>query len=72
MFGQCAICRQGELVAVRNPETGQLLVMCDDCESQWATPSEAESYEKALKEEVYGIVPASDEEIARARWTKPR
>lgn len=50
-FGQCAICRQGQLVAVKEITSGKMLLMCDDCESQWGSPAEAKSYEKALAQE---------------------
>lgn len=54
-FGTCQICGQGLLIAVKDPVTLQLLVMCDDCESQWRSPDEAQSSEKALLEEVRGV-----------------
>jgi len=50
-FGECPICRQGMLVAEKNCATGQLLVMCDDCESQWRSPTDAQSFKNTLAEE---------------------
>jgi hypothetical protein len=67
-FGECPICRQGQLIAVKNPVTLQLLVMCDDCESQWRTPNEAKSFENALSDEVRGVEMATFEEIEAAGW----
>lgn len=66
-FGECPICRQGLLVAMKSVGTGRLLLMCDDCESQWRSPQEAESYENALKSEER-VAPASDEEVSAAGW----
>jgi hypothetical protein len=67
-FGECPICGQGQIVAVKNPATGQLLVMCDDCESQWRSPEEAQSYENALSDEVRGAEIATLEELEAAGW----
>ena len=69
-FGTCQICGQGQLIAVKKPETLQLLVMCDDCESQWRSPDEAQSFENALSDEVRGVVTATLEEIEAAGWIR--
>jgi ribosome-binding protein aMBF1 (putative translation factor) len=68
-FGECPICRQGQLVAVKNTASGTLMLICDDCESQWRSPQEAESYDNALTDEER-VVPASDEEVSAAGWDK--
>jgi hypothetical protein len=68
-FGVCQICGQGQLFAVKDAIGGRLLVMCDDCESQWRSPDEARSYEHAMKEEVR-VVLASIEEVKAAGWGK--
>lgn len=52
---------------MKEVESGKLLLMCDDCESQWRSPQEAESYENALKDEQQ-VVPATDEEVSAASW----
>jgi hypothetical protein len=69
VFGECPICRQGQLVAVKKTGDGSLLLMCDDCESQWRSPKEAESYENALREESH-VVPATLEEVTASGWDK--
>ena len=66
-FGECPICRQGQLVAVKSVLSSKLLLMCDDCESQWSSPQDAESYENALQSEER-VVAASDEEVSEAGW----
>ena len=69
-FGECAICRQGALLPVKDVATGKLLVMCDDCESQWRNPEEAQSYEKVLKDQVNRVIDASPEDVQAAGWDK--
>ena len=66
-FGECPICRQGQLMPMKGIDSGKLLLMCDDCESQWRSPQDAESYENALKDEER-VVPASDEEVSEVGW----
>jgi hypothetical protein len=70
-FGTCQICGQGQLIAVKDPVTLQLLVICDDCESQWRTPDEAKSFKNALSDEIRGLVKATFEEIEAAGWIHP-
>jgi hypothetical protein len=67
-FGTCQICGQGQLIAVKNPLTQRLLIMCDDCESQWCSPDKAQSFENALSDEVRRVVTATFEEIEAAGW----
>jgi hypothetical protein len=69
-FGECPICGQGQLIAVKNPVTLQLLVMCDDCESQWHSPGEAQSFENALSDEVRGVGMATFEEVETVGWIR--
>lgn len=69
-FGLCPVCGQGELIAVINPPTTRILLMCDDCESQWESPETAKSYENALKEEIHPVVEATAEEVRAAGWIK--
>ena len=40
-IGECPVCRQGELIVVKDPAREMLLVICDDCESQWDSPENA-------------------------------
>ena len=69
-FGTCEVCGQGLLMAVKNIINGEMLIMRDDCESQWKTPDEAQSYENALLEQTRTIVPASAEDIEVAGLEK--
>jgi hypothetical protein len=67
-FGECPICGQGELLAVKAVTSGKLSLICDDCESQFASPADAQSHGNALKQEEVKVVPASLEEIKAAGW----
>ena len=67
-FGQCSVCRQGELIAMKHLNEPRLLVVCDDCESQWKTPQDAESYRNVLKDEIKDIIPASSQDIVEIGW----
>jgi hypothetical protein len=70
-FGDCAICGQGQLIAVKGVASRQLFVICDDCGSQWKSPLEAQRYQNALLVEVdERVVDASDEEVAAIGWEK--
>ena len=66
--GECPLCRQGLLLAVKEAGTGRMLLICDDCESQFSSPTAAESSENALKDEAKKVEPASLEDIKRAGW----
>jgi hypothetical protein len=57
-------------VAIKKAINGQLLIICDDCESQWSTPEEAQSNENAPLEEKRALVPANAEDIKIAGWEK--
>jgi hypothetical protein len=67
-FGTCQICGQGLLIAVKNPVTLQLFIMCDDCESQWRSPDEAQSFKNAFSDEVRGVMAVTFEEVKAAGW----
>lgn len=44
--------------------------MCDDCESQWKSPIEAQSFENALSDEFHDVRPASCDELRAANWSR--
>ena len=67
-FGDCPICGQGQLVVMKSISTGQLLLMCDDCESQWQSPDAAQSFENALFNEILDVQKASLDEIRDGGW----
>jgi len=67
-FGECPVCGEGTLVAMKHGATNSLLLMCDDCESQWRSPAEAESYKGALTAELRGLETASMAQLSAAGW----
>lgn len=68
-FGECPICRQGQLIEVESVLSGVLLLMCDDCESQWKSPAAARSFENALRSEEQ-VKEASEEKVLAAGWAE--
>lgn len=67
-FGDCPICGQGHLVAMKSASTGHLLIVCDECESQWQSPDKARSFENALPHEIRDLQKASSEEVRKSHW----
>lgn len=67
-FGTCAICGQGQLFAAIDADSDRLLLVCDDCGSQWLSPSDARSYQKALMSEARHLQPAGEQALAAAGW----
>jgi hypothetical protein len=67
-FCECAVCRQGTLIAMKQPKYGTLVLICDDCESQWRSPSEVQSHERALVVESTELVVATEEDLRAAGW----
>jgi hypothetical protein len=69
-IGECPVCRQGQLIIVKDLNTDRLLVVCDDCGSQWDSPELASSYETVRKDEVSKVVEPTLAEIRIAGWEK--
>jgi len=67
-FATCSVCREGVLLAVTVNATDQLRLVCDECESQWLTLDDANSFEKALPEEVPPVSLAEDSIWSAAGW----
>lgn len=68
IFGECGLCRQGTLIAMKQPDENALVLICDDCESQWLSPSEATNAAKAVAIEYQGLVAATGEDLRKAGW----
>lgn len=67
-FGECPICRQGDLLAACKPSTGELVITCDDCESQWPSPIDAKSFSAAMTEEISPLRDATMAEVEAVGW----
>ena len=40
-IGQCLICHQGMLEIVKEIDTGEIFIACDECEAEWINPVDA-------------------------------
>lgn len=67
-FGSCVVCHQGELEAWTDPSQEQVVLVCDDCESQWPDPDAAFSGTSALTAELQELRRASVEQMLNAGW----
>ena len=69
--GRCPLCGQGEVIIVKENLTNDLLLICDDCESQWENPMVLISGGDPIDQEYSNLdEKISDEEIKRAGWDK--
>ncbi len=71
-IGSCNICGSvGQQVIMKDTATGDLLVQCDECLSQWETPEKARKYLGSLIEsERQHLAIASAADVKKARWDK--
>lgn len=53
------------------PQSSRLLIMCDDCLSQWNSPLDSQWSRRALTDEVRDVVFATAEEVREAGWEPP-
>jgi hypothetical protein len=53
---------------MKHAASQSLLLVCDDCESQWRSPAEAESYQGAMMAELRDLEPASFTEVSSVGW----
>jgi hypothetical protein len=67
--GECPICRQGQVFVVQAKEDASLLLICDDCESQWKSPAEY-SNGNSLKSECDKVINAQWKAIVNAGWER--
>jgi len=67
-IGVCPICGQGLLVVARSLDVSEMLVICDDCESQWSDPEAALAGASPLIKEFVRVENATMEEIEKKGW----
>ena len=48
--GTCPVCSQGRLIIARDNATRALYVLCEECESEWASPEQSQKIEEATRE----------------------
>lgn len=69
--GRCPICGQGDVLIVKEEKSGNLSLMCDDCESQWENPTILFSTCEPLTDEKNDLTTAVDDgEIKAVGWEK--
>lgn len=66
----CPICNQGWVEIVKDVETNELLLMCDECENEWDQPSEVKSFNARTEINDSRVTSPTDEEIQRVNWEK--
>lgn len=67
-IGSCPICRQGMQEILKERETGELYICCDECEAEWHSPQDALA-DRSGSRFKYGLSdPASIEDIKKAGW----
>lgn len=49
-IGTCPVCSQGRLIIARDETSGLLYVLCEECESEWATPEQSARIEGATRD----------------------
>ncbi len=69
-IGECPVCRQGTLVIAKERSSGNLLVICDDCESQWLEPLAVIEGQEPLIEEKHNLEDATSLDIEARGWNK--
>lgn len=69
--GRCPICGQGDVIVVKERSSNDLLLICDDCESQWINPEALFSGSDPIKDERHDLDDnVSDKEINEVGWGK--
>jgi hypothetical protein len=69
--GRCPICGQGDVIIVKEKSSNNLLLICDDCESQWKNPVILFSGGEPIEDERHGLeAKVSDEEVKFVGWEK--
>jgi len=65
---ECPICRQGILIVMKEEESNNYLLICDDCESQWLNPEAVMQGAPPLELERNKLKEASIEEVKEIGW----
>ncbi|GGI12881.1 hypothetical protein [Gottfriedia solisilvae] len=66
----CPICDQGWVEIVKDVETNELFVMCDEYENEWNQPSEVKSFTTRTENNANRVTTPTDEEIKSVSWEK--
>ena len=69
-IGDCDVCGQGMILIARDKKNNKMLVICNDCESQWSSPESYQQGHNSLPAEKQHehVVDASLAEIKQEDW----
>lgn len=68
--GQCLVCRQGMLEIVKEKKSGNIFVVCDECEAEWENPKDALKKVNGTRGKYGAITGVTLNEIQILRWDK--
>ena len=68
--GQCLVCQQGMLEIVKEKESGQIFVVCDECEAEWKNPEDALKKANGTRGKYGAISGVTLSEIQNLHWDK--
>lgn len=66
--GYCPICGQGRQFVAREDAAGRLFVYCEECESEWDSPSDARRIELATHGKYVSCSLVRVEELREHKW----
>lgn len=65
----CPVCNQGWVKIVKDKESGRLFLCCDECESEWLSPDNINSY-NGTQGSFGQIINPSLKEVINIHWDK--
>lgn len=68
-IGTCVICGQGRLIIAKERSSGGLFVVCEECESEWASPEASESIDAASRDTHGSYTLLEREEVENHPWS---
>ena len=69
-IGNCSICKQGVLEVVKDLETKNIYVCCDECEAEWDDPKDAIEGKIGSRNRYGRTTNVSYDEILKKKWEK--
>ena len=67
--GECPVCHQGRTLIGREDVTGTLFVICEECESEWASPDDAKMPERSSLGRFSKYTVLERDEVAGHPWS---
>jgi hypothetical protein len=70
-INSCPLCREGQIIPMRVEKTSQLILICDECDSQWDNPESVLLGKEPLEKEFQGKFSVLSEfELWQCGWYK--